>query len=117
MIRGWDLLRRWAAHPRSGDLRPHRIDCRPRPSSREQDIDFLTGSLFLKFDPGSAAIGNPLHPSNPGPGRLRALHVASPLRLEGITKEPLIQLALARLAAVYPMTLTKDELAADPSAK
>ena len=63
---------------------------------------------------------------------MRALHVASPLRLDPAqskdqltvftdqqarpitTGEPLIQRALARLAAAYPMTLTLDELAADP---
>ena len=100
-------------------------------AAAEQHIDFLTGRLFRSSILVRRQSATRL-PAAPDPDRLRALHVASPLRLDPAqskdqltvftdqqarpitTGEPLIQRALARLAAAYPMTLTLDELAADP---
>ena len=101
-----------------------------RPAA-EQHIDFLTGRLFRSSILVRRQSATRL-PAAPDPDRLRPLHVASPLRLDAAqgndqlavftdpqarpitTGDPLIQRALARLAAAYPATLTLDELAADP---
>ena len=101
-----------------------------RPAA-EQHIDFLTGRLFRSSILVRRQSATRL-PAAPDPDRLRPLHVASPLRLDAAqgsdqlavftdpqarpisTGDPLIQRALARLAAAYPATLALDELAADP---
>jgi SAM-dependent methyltransferase len=96
-------------------------------AATEQHIDFLTGRLFrrsvlVRQQPAAG-------PQRiPGPDRLRALHIASPIRLDIAqstdrlaafkdarerpitTADPVIRQAFERLARAYPATLQLDAL-------
>jgi SAM-dependent methyltransferase len=100
-------------------------------SATEQNIDFLTGRLFrrsvlVRQQPAS-------RPQRiPSPNQLSSLHVSSLVRRDAaqstdqltvfkddrarsITfREPIIRLAIVRLARAYPATLTLDELTTYP---
>jgi methyltransferase-like protein len=97
-------------------------------AAHEQLIDFTTGrpfrnSVLVRRHPDSA------RRSPPDAGRLRALHLSSPMRRESAQAAKAqanpagdsgpgwiagIDAALARLAAAYPATLSVDELVAQP---
>lgn len=101
----------------------------PGRAAFEQHLDFLTGRPFRRsvlVRPRSADGGE----SAPCAGRLRALHIASPLRPDATrggsglgvfrdarartvaTADRVVQRAFSRLAAAYPATLTLEALAA-----
>jgi SAM-dependent methyltransferase len=100
----------------------------PNRPAIEQHIDYLTGRLFrrsvlVRRQPGAQPA--------PDPGRLRSLHLTSPVRLDPAqstdrltvftddrarpvtVSDPAIHQAIERLAEAYPATLTLDELTPD----
>ena len=99
-------------------------------AAAEQHIDFLTGRLFRRSVLVRRQPGRRL-PATPDPDRMRRLHLASPMRLDEAqsteqlavftdqqarpvsTRDPAARAVFARLAAVFPATVTLDELIDD----